>query len=178
MKKFSVRFSAFTLFLVVFFSNLNAQISFGKNFTLYLVRHAEKDTGNNPPLNKAGFDRAQSLYDILKKKKITRIYVTQYLRTQQTAHVLQTKNNLDTVIYKADETGESLEAAIMQKKDSNSRILVVGHSNTLYKILTKFGINSLPNDIPSFEFDNLFVLTFLKRKPKLKPLKYGTTSTQ
>ena len=45
--------------------------------TLYIVRHAEKDTGNNPALSVAGQKRAGDLYRALKDKKIDLILVSQ-----------------------------------------------------------------------------------------------------
>jgi len=45
------------------------QVYTGKR-TLYIVRHAEKDTGTNPAISTAGKQRAGDLYRSLKNKKI------------------------------------------------------------------------------------------------------------
>ncbi len=51
---------------------------------IYIVRHAEKESGNDPQLTVAGRNRAGDLMRTLKNKHIRHIYVTQYRRTQMT----------------------------------------------------------------------------------------------
>ena len=53
--------------------------------TIFLVRHAEKKTGDDPDLTKAGHARAESLAKMLKDADITAIYTSEVKRTQQTA---------------------------------------------------------------------------------------------
>jgi len=75
----------FATTLVIFLCN-------GCTTTIYLVRHAEKQTTGNgsmmisdPDLTEDGRLRAKALADTLAGKKITAVYATQYKRTQQTA---------------------------------------------------------------------------------------------
>jgi broad specificity phosphatase PhoE len=145
--------------------------------TIYLVRHAEKDTGNNPPLTVAGQKRAGDLMRLLKDKNIQRIYATQYKRTQQTGDSMRIQLHIDTLIYKADTTGESIYNRIIAAGDGDKNILIIGHSNTVPKIIRKLGAADYPEkEIADTEFDNLFVITYKKGKVKVKVIKYGAAS--
>lgn len=143
----------------------------------YLVRHAEKDTGKNPVLSTAGYLRTGDLYRELKNKKISKIYVSQYRRTQLTADSLRIYKKTDTVHYKADDTGEDLLSKLLNLKGKQKNVLIIGHSNTIPAILKKLGVIGLDiSEIPDDEFDNLFVVTVKNKKVSLKWLKYGKAS--
>jgi hypothetical protein len=53
--------------------------------TVIIVRHAERNTGEDPPLNPEGEARAQALASALSIAGVTGIFTTPYLRNQQTA---------------------------------------------------------------------------------------------
>ena len=53
--------------------------------TIYLVRHAEKAKGKDPVLTAQGKQRAENLAQMLQDAGVTRVYSTDYRRTQQTA---------------------------------------------------------------------------------------------
>ena len=145
--------------------------------TIYLVRHAEKDTGNNPSLTAAGQKRAGDLMRMLQQKNIQRIYATQYKRTQQTGDSLRLQLHIDTLIYKADTTGESIYNRIIAAGDGDKNILIIGHSNTITRIILKLGAAHFPaKDIADDQFDNLFILTYKKGKATVKVKKYGAAS--
>ena len=169
------------LFTVVFISLLSSAgaqgIVFGDNAKVYLVRHAEKEAGNDPLLTREGNKRAGDLLRKLKEKNIQRIYVTEYRRTQNTADSLRIQLGIDTVHYIADTTGEDLARKIIEHNDLNATILVVGHSNTIPKIIQKLGLPEYPSAyIPDKEFDNLFLFQFKAGKPSLQLMKYGASS--
>ena len=59
-------------------------------FTIYLVRHAEKevadaDMSKNPQLTKCGTQRAESIAQFLDGVELQSVYSTDYIRTQKTA---------------------------------------------------------------------------------------------
>ena len=119
--------------------------------------------------------RSGDLYRELKTKKIGRIYVSQYRRTQMTADSLRLRLKLDTLHYTADNSGDGLVQQITrQRKQLN--VLIIAHSNTIPTILNRLGVSGLVlQDIPDEEYDNLFVVTVKKKKVSLKWLKYGKT---
>ena len=68
--------SSFVVYILLtsFSLNLKAQKPlFEANTTIYVVRHAEKDTGKNPTLTTAGFARAGDLMHKLNNKGIQTI---------------------------------------------------------------------------------------------------------
>jgi broad specificity phosphatase PhoE len=145
--------------------------------TIYLVRHAEKDTGNNPPLTQAGFKRAGDLMRYLSNKNINHIYSTKYKRTNQTADSLKLAQNLTTIIYEADTIGNDLINKINGNGDNGKTILVVGHSNTIPKLIRRLGVTTfVMQNLGDTEFDNLFILKYKKRKISFKGIKYGEHS--
>jgi phosphohistidine phosphatase SixA len=144
---------------------------------IYLVRHAEKQPGNDPALTEDGNKRAGALVKVLKNKKLQHIYVTQFKRTQMTGDSLRIQLGIDTVQYKADTTGEDVYRKILANNEAGKTILIIGHSNTVPKIIKKLGVRDLtPVTIPDAEFDNLYLITYKKGKAVLKRMKYGTAS--
>ncbi|MEO6721416.1 MAG: histidine phosphatase family protein [Ferruginibacter sp.] len=153
------------------------QINFGNKASIYLVRHAEKGQGNDPLLTGEGNKRAGDLLRALKSKNILRIYVTEYKRTQNTGDSLRIQLGIDTVHYTADTTGDDLAKKILEHNDLNAPILVIGHSNTIPKIIQRLGLPGYPRDyIPDSEFDNLFLLKYKKGKAILQKSKFGASS--
>ena len=115
--------------------------TFGKQARIYLVRHGEKDAGEDPSLTAAGNKRAGDLLHVLKNKKIAHIYVTEYRRTQQTADSLRILAAIDTVRYLADTALiDNLIAQIHTHHDNNKSIQIIGHSNTIQMIIRKLGM--------------------------------------
>jgi broad specificity phosphatase PhoE len=149
----------------------------GKKSSIFIVRHAEKQTGTDPLLTADGNTRAGDLMRALKKEKIKRIYVTQYKRTRHTADSLHLQLGIDTVQIIADTSCVELFAAITKNKDWNKPILIITHSNIIQKIICKLGITDFPQqNIPDNEFDNLYLVSVKNKKPVLKHTKYGKPS--
>jgi len=144
--------------------------------TLYIVRHAEKDTagGNNPAISVTGKERAGDLYRALKKKKIDLIFVSQYKRTGMTADSIRIYQNIDTVHYAADVSADKLFEQVKLRAGKAKNILIVGHSNTLPGIIRKAGVPGYTvKEIPDNEYDNLFIVKQKKGKAVLEQKKYG-----
>jgi broad specificity phosphatase PhoE len=99
-------------------------------FTIYLVRHAEKDlTSNNtgdPPLTKCGEKRSDKLSAFFSAVDIDAIYSTNYIRTKSTAQPTATSKNIEVINYNGGELEEFSKCLLKKKQDA----LVVGHSNT------------------------------------------------
>src|ERR1039457_5201569 len=124
--------------------------------TVILVRHAEKAAApaEDPPLTVEGRQRAEALAAMLSASGVTSIYVTDYLRTQQTAEPLASLLHLTPQHTDAQKTPD-LVAAIRAQKDGV--VLVVGHSNTVPEIIAALGVPTVKID--DSEYDSLFVLT-------------------
>lgn len=148
------------------------------NTKIYLVRHAEKETGKDPVLTPAGKQRAGDLWQKLKDKDIVRIYATPYKRTQMTGDSLRLHLAVDTIIYQADTVGTDLLNKINTHHDIGNTILIIGHSNTIPALIRRLGVVDFKTkELPETAFDNLFLITYKKKKPKLKAMKYGAVSS-
>lgn len=144
---------------------------------IYIVRHGEKEAGNDPLLTPAGNKRAGDLMRVLQNEGVRKIYVSNYRRTQNTADSLRIQLKIDTVHYDADTLCDKLINTIMEHRDFGKTILIIAHSNTIPQLIRKLGVKDHPyGDIPNNEYDNLFLVTYKKEKAKLKKMKFGARS--
>ncbi|MCH2213674.1 MAG: histidine phosphatase family protein [Flavobacteriales bacterium] len=99
-------------------------------FTIYLVRHAEKDLSKglpgDPPLTQCGRERAKHLSEFLKDINIEAVYSTNYIRTMRTAAPTALDKNITIQEYNTTDLKKFAEILIKGKQDA----LVVGHSNS------------------------------------------------
>ena len=99
-------------------------------FTIYLVRHAEKEAEANDPedpsLSSCGELRVQALARILSDIRLEKIYSTPFERTLGTARPIAQAKQLNIEIYDPSRLGEFSQLLLDMQQDA----LVVGHSNT------------------------------------------------
>jgi broad specificity phosphatase PhoE len=146
--------------------------------SIFIVRHAEKEKGDNPPLTKEGFGRAGDLMRRLQQENIAAIYTTPLKRTQQTADSLRLYVGVDTFVVAADTACVQLLATLTQQQHWHKKILIVTHSHIVPKLLYKLGFTDFPQqNLPEKEFDNLFIVHLQDGKLSLKQEKYGAVST-
>jgi phosphohistidine phosphatase SixA len=122
--------------------------------TIYIVRHAEKSTEpkNNPHLTDAGKERANTLAALLKNKKIKDIYSTNTNRTVETATPLSIQANVPIQFYGNDTLRNFFQQIFIHKRNT----LVVGHSNTVLKMLETMQLKGKVKIVLDNEFNNLF----------------------
>ena len=128
----------------------------GAAFQIFFVRHAEKSDNDprDPDLNAAGQARAQKLKYHLAKAGITKIYSTEYKRTQQTVAPLAKALGIQVENYATDlrSITEDLKTA------TGGNILVVGHSNTTPKLISKLLEQESYEKLDESVYNKLFVL--------------------
>lgn len=167
----------FIMSCLLCFNNIFAQTGYSmQKGTVYLVRHAEKDSGNNPKLILEGYRRSGDLMRLIKSKgkMPDRIYVNQFRRTQLTADSIRINEKVDTAHYLADKNGDALVSVLLKNKKKDKRILIIGHSNTIPIIIQKLGIVNYPvQNIPDGEYDNFYTITYRKGKAFLTMEKFG-----
>ena len=136
-------------------------------FSLYLVRHAEKQASkDNPALTACGRLRAQQLATLLEKAEIKAIYSTQYQRTLATAKPLSQQQTLAIKHY----SPSGLEQFALQLKQHQQNALVVGHSNTtpmLAELLSGQGVAAISEQ----QYQNLYQIQFSNNKTTLTQFK-------
>ncbi|MGB3627217.1 MAG: phosphoglycerate mutase family protein [Henriciella sp.] len=124
-------------------------------YTLYLVRHAEKQAGDDPALTETGAARAEALADLLEGESIEAVWSSNYTRTRDTAAPLAERLDLNVRLYDASD----LSGLAEQLKADAQTALVVGHSNTTPNLAEALGGDAgTPIDEPT-EYDRLYVLT-------------------
>lgn len=143
------------LLLATFFTLLT-NIGFAQS-TVFLVRHAEKAEASgvdpkDPDLADAGRARADSLSIMLKDARVTRVYATEFKRTQQTAEPIARAAGVQMTIVAARDT----KALVEKLKGADGNSLVVGHSNTLPEIIKTLGV-AKPLTIQEADYNNLFI---------------------
>lgn len=144
--------------------------------TVIVVRHAEKDTSVTqnddlvPLAAPDGLARAETLAQVAERAGVSAIYVTQKLRTQQTAQPLATRLGITPRQYNYGSEGD-LVREVLSNRNRDRVIVIVGHSDTVPVIVERLGGGTVA---VGDEFDNLFVLT-LNRWGRTKIIKatYG-----
>lgn len=148
-----------------------------KTTRIYIVRHAERTDSPQDDLIPAGVTRANELKRVLLLAGVDSIFSTDFIRTQKTAQPLASAKNLPIILY-------SDIAALLNRILKNSKgktVLVVGHSNTVPELIAQCGCTAPFTEIPSGQFDNLFLIILQKEKInnevstscKLLHMKYG-----
>jgi len=149
---------------------------------IFFVRHAEKSSTvkTDPPLTPEGEKRALDLEKVLKGKKIKHIYSTQTKRTVSTAKPLAESLSIPIDFYAHD----TMPKFLYRMLESGENALVVGHSNTVLRMIEELDLRPSKKEIPDAEYDNLFVV-YLKSKNgrggyslRLKELKFGAPSVK
>jgi broad specificity phosphatase PhoE len=132
-------------------------------FTIYLVRHSEKETTtNDPPLTPCGIQRSKSLCSFLEDVKLEAIYSTDFVRTKSTALPTATSKGLEILEYNPDELQEFSRLLVERKQDA----LIVGHSNTtavLAGLLIGEDLGEFALDI----FDRIYQVVIYKNSGRL-----------
>lgn len=127
-----------------------------------VVRHAERASSpaDDPPLSEAGRRRAEALAAALADARIDAVITTDYERTRMTAAPLALARKLEPVVVgRQDSTATTIEHVIaaVRAQDAAEAVLVVGHSNTVARIVAGLGGPRLP-ELCDGEYSNLFIL--------------------
>tara|TARA_B100001109_G_scaffold81996_1_gene66945 strand:- start:128 stop:655 length:528 start_codon:yes stop_codon:yes gene_type:complete len=119
-------------------------------FTIYLIRHSEKDTlyenQLDPPLTTCGIERSKYLGSFFEDINIKNVYSTNYLRTIKTAMPTALSKKVGIQYYDSNNLRLFSEQLLNLKQNS----LVVGHSNTtpiLAGLLTGKDMNPFDENI-------------------------------
>jgi len=160
-----------------------AQASAEAPTTLIVARHAERDPGDDPPLNTEGQARAQKLASVLEQAGVTAIYTTQYLRNRQTAQPLSERVGVPVTLRDIDfDENDRFATNLLEDIRLNHRggvVVVIGHSNgmnrEIYQQLGGAGTGANPG--PN-RYEELYVGTWpADGTPRWIRTTYGGKST-
>lgn len=148
-----------------------ADAQLGGEKLVVIVRHAEKEAGDDPALSDAGETRARALAHLLSRWRVEAIYTSQYLRTRSTARPFADAAGIDPVTVDA---GDLTELVTRIREGDARTVLVVGHSNTVPKIAEALGAEHV-QPIPEEGYDDLLIVRLMSDgTARLLHLKYGT----
>ena len=134
-----------------------------KDYTLYFVRHFEKQSGGlDPELTEKGHHRAQQLASLLDNVGLRMIYSTDYQRTKQSARPTSGKLDIDITLYNPRQLAEL--AAMLVKQGETA--LIVGHSNTTPNLVNLVGGEAKP--LTEKDYGDVFIVKFSNKESKAK----------
>ncbi len=163
------------LFFLLALTLISSSCKVAQTTQIYVVRHADRTTQDD--LNPAGLTRANELSRILFHTGIDSIFSTNTVRTTKTVKPLATALRLPIIFYSSV---DNLIARII-KNSKGKTVLVAGHSNTVPEIITKCRCVLPFVELPSTQFDDLFLMVLKEGKRhskgtascKLLQMKYG-----
>jgi phosphohistidine phosphatase SixA len=135
--------------------------------TVIVIRHAEKESGSavDPPLSAAGEARAALLAGMFGVSqgpgRLDAIYVSPTVRSQSTAAPLAARLGITPVVASADDPQGLAQRAL--REHSGGRVLIIGHVNTVPKIV---GSLSDRNDIPEID-EHDFGIMYIVAVPRI-----------
>jgi broad specificity phosphatase PhoE len=147
-------------------------IAAAQTTTVWIVRHAEKDTAfanrANPDLTAEGKQRAKDLAAYLKKENIAIIYSTDTKRTRQTAEHF--KAPLDMYNPK----NLTIVANQLLEKAKGKTVLLVGHSNTVLETIESLGGQRPVKALSDDDYDYIFKVKIGNNKEvKVQAFQFG-----
>lgn len=127
--------------------------------TVYLVRHAERDTAasqTDPALSAVGLVRAQALSQLLARRRPAALFTTDTRRTRATLVPLAAAVRLTPEVY--DAANPAALAGRIRQEFGGKTVVVVGHSNTLLPLIEALGGTLPVEEINESEYDYLFTV--------------------
>ena len=123
---------------------------------VFVIRHAEKEAGDDPTLTEAGRARAEGWVAMLAEAGIDAIFVTDRRRTQETGGIIGEGLGLTPVeVPRGDVTGLLDQLSFDHEED---RVLVVHHEELIPRVLEGLGVGEAV-EIGEEEFGAMFVVT-------------------
>ena len=108
--------------------------------TTFVMRHLQKGEGRDPPLTAEGAANARTVAAMLADRGIRAIFISDTLRTRQTAAPLAARLGIAPVVYDP----RSPDLLVAQVRAVPGNVLVVGHSNTVPDLVRRFGGPKVP----------------------------------
>lgn len=120
---------------------------------VFVIRHLQKGSGDDPSLTAEGAANAQRLAEILDGKGIVAIFATPTRRAMETAAPLARRLGLPVTPYNPRDPDALVEAVAAVP----GPVLVVGHSNTVAELVGRFG-GTPPAPLTEEDYGTLFVV--------------------
>lgn len=123
---------------------------------VFLIRHAEKElAGADPALTAKGRERAAAWAGLLKSAGLDAVFTSEARRTKETGGIIAETLNLPQTALPAGDISGLVDT--LQFDHEDDRVLIVGHSETIPRILQRFGLPEKLT-IRQSDYENLFVV--------------------
>jgi 2,3-bisphosphoglycerate-dependent phosphoglycerate mutase len=164
-----------SLFLLIPTTNLYAQ---NREITIILVRHAEKDASPtadkfDPELSPEGRQRAERLFETIRKYKPDQIFATVFKRTSATVTPLAVNLHRDyrLQIQKYDPSKLKDFAENLLKLNGET-IVVAGHSNTTPRLANLLLKQDKYKDLDDSVYNKIWIIKIKKNKIRETLIEY------
>jgi len=151
------------------FAYEKTQILNKSSYTIYLVRHAEKQSvegEKNAELTQCGTKRAIQLASILENVELAKVYSTNYKRTMATAKPTTQQKKLAITNYDP----RVLADFSKQLMDEKQNALVVGHSNTTPQLVALLSEQTV-KELTELDYQELYQIQVIGKERILTRLK-------
>ena len=125
--------------------------------TYYIIRHAEKETGNDPKLTPRGRERAIFWASYFEKEKLDTVYSTDTTRTLQTASPTADNLGLAIKLYKPDKQSSKF----LKKESEGKKVLIVGHTTNIPRLANALMGKKMFGRLSLSQFGQLYIITVL-----------------
>ncbi len=156
--KLRIRGTIFCLLLTFCFG---AVLSGTTPKTIFIVRHAEKQSGPDPELSDLGVSNAAALAETMRSIPLDSVWSTDTKRTRNTGLPTATTHDLTLTLY--DGVSGGIDAAMQNLAErllageGGERVLIVGHSNTGPILMRALGAKDAP-DLAASDYGDLFII--------------------
>jgi len=146
--------------VILFLLLVSVLNTYAQKTTIWIVRHAEKQTADgamsntDPDLTADGDRRAHDLAAVLKNQKIAAVYSTPYKRTTSTGGPVAAARQLKMASYIAKDY-KAFATEILQNY-KGKEVLIVGHSNTIIPLAKAFKASVPFETFSDEDYDMLF----------------------
>ncbi len=134
--------------------------------TYYVVRHAEKQDGDNPVLTQKGVKRAAHIAGMLSGEPIKRIWSTDTNRTLQTATATAATKGLAVELWNTDH----LAAFAEELKAQDGTFLIVAHSSSTPDLASALSGTNQPK-LDESDYEKLFKVVIKDGEASIEVLK-------
>lgn len=119
--------------------------------TYYVVRHAEKQDGDNPVLTEKGVKRAAHIVSMLKNEPIKAVYSTETYRTIMTSMPTAADRGLAVILFSTDDLADFAD----KLKAMDGTFLIVAHSSSTPDLASLLSGTTLPK-LEETDYEQLF----------------------
>ncbi len=150
-----MRYRLISIILPILFSFLALPIAHAQQ-AIYLIRHAEQMLDvEDPPITRAGQQRAKAWANILRDADIKVIYTSKKRRTKQTGEPIAQALKVPLETMSRKDIAGLVDR--LRTRHADDAVLVIGHTRTIPKLVKALGYSE-DGTIQRGDYDNLFVI--------------------